>query len=391
MNQLINNCRVLPLTLIQSHYLNQFHIPHNWKRLFSSPPLADEKTIFNQFNSILTEKLAQNKNLNFNNSSPIALGFSGGIDSSALLLLLANYIATSGHKGQIHIVQVNHKLRKESTEETIIAANMIEKIKKQMGFKSNEWCHTILNIDWNNNPPNKSHIQSTARNHRYKLFHDYCTKNSIQFLFLAHHLDDLCETVLFRYSRCSGLYGLNGMKTISKRNNLFIIRPLLTINKPKLQAICLDYNCNWIEDSSNINPIFDRVRMRQVLQSIKITSFKEELLRNVFNIVQKTNYELENKTESLMKQYVQFSAYDESALISVRDLFSSPIPIPLITILFQTVTNKIKQKPNFDSYSEMKKVVQRLKSQPLSHRIQVNGCILESSALQLKVSQQVTT
>ena len=77
-----------------------------------------------------------------------------------------------------------------------------------------------------------------ARNNRYNLLTDYCIKNNILHLFIAHHKDDNLETFLSRKIAGSDFYGLKSMSKLSLYNRVNIIRPLLNFSKEML----LDYN-----------------------------------------------------------------------------------------------------------------------------------------------------
>ena len=147
-----------------------------------------------------------------------ALAVSGGSDS--LCLAYFSKIYASEFKNKIHVLIVNHKLRKESQNEAL----KVNKILKKIGIQSR-----ILN--WTGKVP-KSNIQKNARDMRYSLLSDFCIKNNIKYLITAHHLDDQIENFFIRLLRGSGLTGLSSMsESVSFSSNLKIIRPFLSFKK----------------------------------------------------------------------------------------------------------------------------------------------------------------
>jgi tRNA(Ile)-lysidine synthase len=139
----------------------------------------------------------------------VALALSGGIDSMALAMILkekkVNFVALT----------VDHGMRKESAAEAkTITAQM-----KKLGIE-----HVILKVK---TKPATSNKMEWARKERYALLLNYCTKQNIKKLYVAHHLDDQIETFFLNLERGSGLRGLSGMRATSKMQGVEIIRPLL--------------------------------------------------------------------------------------------------------------------------------------------------------------------
>ena len=124
----------------------------------------------------------------------IAVAVSGGPDSLALAYISKCYSISNNVK--VKYYHVNHKLRKESS---------LEAKKLKILLKKFDIDCKILN--WNGKKP-KSNIQSIARDKRYELIRRECLKDRNNFIFVAHHLDDLYENFVIRLLRGSGLKGL---------------------------------------------------------------------------------------------------------------------------------------------------------------------------------------
>lgn len=198
--------------------------------------------------SLLGVELSAQKNL--------AVAVSGGGDSMALAILLAEW---AGDKGiQIHAITVDHGLRAEAADE----AKFVAKTLKPYGIK-----HKILN--WEGEKPSTK-IQELAREARYKLMADYCAQKKITHLFLAHHGQDQIETILFRMAKGTGMDGLIGMRPVHVlENGLTLLRPLLTVSHSDLIATLEARKIGWIEDPSNENHKYARVRIRNIIDVLE--------------------------------------------------------------------------------------------------------------------------
>ena len=206
--------------------------------------MVNKKEINKSFTEIgLLEKYYESK--------PIALAVSGGPDSTALMFLVSK--SKKIKKNDVTILTVDHALRKESKSEV----DLVKSNAKRIGFK----CKILK---WNGVKPS-SGIQEAARKARYSLMLSWCEKNSVNQLFLAHHLDDQVETFLMRLSKGSGVDGLSSMSNITINSSISLIRPFLEIPKNKLIVIANFSKMKWISDPSNLNSSYQRSRMRKLL------------------------------------------------------------------------------------------------------------------------------
>ncbi len=185
----------------------------------------------------------------YKNQKAVAVGVSGGADSMALARLLSLWSVQSGVA--IHVLSVDHGLRVEAAAEVMQVADAVS-----------SWggvVHQIL--CWEGEKPD-TRIQEAARVARYDLMADYCAAHGITHLFLAHHQDDQAETFLFRLAKGSGLNGLAGMAFEQARGDLTLVRPLLDVAKEDLIVFSTDQNIPFIDDPSNFDTAYARVRLR---------------------------------------------------------------------------------------------------------------------------------
>jgi tRNA(Ile)-lysidine synthase len=185
----------------------------------------------------------------FERAPHLAVAVSGGPDSLALTLLLAEWAGS--RNGRIDALTVDHRLRDESTAEA-------EQVGRWLAHLPNV-THRIL--AWSEPKP-ATGIQAAARAARYRLLSRHCRDHAILHLCVAHHRDDQHETHRLRAGHGSGALGLAGMSAIRPLEGVRLLRPLLTVAKTELLALLAARNQPWIADPSNANPAFERARLR---------------------------------------------------------------------------------------------------------------------------------
>lgn len=180
----------------------------------------------------------------------VAVGCSGGGDSMALTLLLHQWCAA--REGKVTALIVDHRIRPESAEEASRVAAWLAR----RGI-----AHQVLTRP---DEPLRGNLQAAARDARYALMSRYCAKAGIPHLALAHNIEDQAETVLLRLTRGSGVDGLSAMPPVMERSELRLIRPLLDIPRARLRATLQAEEQAFIEDPSNEDEAFKRVRLRRL-------------------------------------------------------------------------------------------------------------------------------
>lgn len=187
----------------------------------------------------------------FESNPRIAVALSGGCDSLALSVLADEWARARG--GEIVALTVDHRLRAGSTAE----ARCVRAQCAEIGISHNILTRRGLKP--------KAGIQDAARQARYELLTNWCRDNYVLHLFLGHHLEDQAETFLLRLSRGSGVDGLSAMAPVQARGEIRLLRPLLGVPKARLRAVLEKRKLSWIEDPSNLDPNYARIRFRQVL------------------------------------------------------------------------------------------------------------------------------
>jgi tRNA(Ile)-lysidine synthase len=116
-------------------------------------------------------------------------------------------------------------------------------------------------LRWSGAKPRRG-IQQAAREARYRLLFQACGQRGILHLLVAHHADDQSETIAMRAARDSGADGLAGMAALLEQPQARLLRPLLAVPRERLTATLQARRVNWIDDPSNDDPRFERVRVR---------------------------------------------------------------------------------------------------------------------------------
>ena len=187
-------------------------------------------------------------NINFNNY--IVIGVSAGPDSMCLLDIIRK------KTDKIVVCHINHNVRKESiTEENFLKEYCIN---NKLLFET----MTIENYNENN-------FENEARQKRYSFYEEILKKYNSKHLFLAHHGDDLIETVLMKIVRGSNLEGYAGIKEISNVKDYTIVRPLLSYTKEDIIEYNKQHNIPYFIDNTNTDTKYTRNRYRKNILPLK--------------------------------------------------------------------------------------------------------------------------
>lgn len=181
--------------------------------------------------------------------APMGVAVSGGADSMALAWLLSRW--------RRHVVAfvVDHGLRAESADEAALVVNRLGEMRIE--------AH-VLRLA----PFPAGRMQERARVARFAALEAACAARGCIDLLLGHHQHDQDETVWMRRERLSAdvaSVGLRGIAPEALRGRVRVLRPLLSIAPERLRATLRAAALPWVEDPSNQNRRFERVRWRQDL------------------------------------------------------------------------------------------------------------------------------
>ena len=295
-------------------------------------------------------------------SQKIMIGVSGGADSLCLLFFSKCYALKNNTK--LYPVIIDHKLRKESTNE---AKNLKFKLEKNFKINCKILSKRISKIDHN--------IQSYARYLRYDLFLKECNKHKINYLLLGHHKDDLIENFFIRFLRGSGLKGLVSFnKNVIIYNGINVIRPFLSTSKKDLLEINKKTFGFFIDDPTNNDDKFLRSRIRKLLINLD----KEGLKFNKFYLTLKNL----SKSDQVIEFYVDKNILENSKyfekdkkIILNQSFFNNPEEIILRSIM--QVIKRISWKKNYPRGKKVNSLIDSIKFSNKNVKLTLSGCIIE--------------
>ncbi len=215
---------------------------------------------------------------------------SGGPDSLCLAFLSKVYSLKNKLNSRYFII--DHALRAESKNEAILTKKRLKKV--------------FINakiLTWKGKKP-KNNIQSIARSKRYELLLNQCKNSNIKHILLGHHSDDLLENFLIRMLRGSGLRGLTSFGSSNTNGNIKLLRPLTVFDKNQLVLFTKKIFGKYIQDPSNFDEKFKRIKIRNLLGSLKSEGFdKKKFLLTVQNL---------KSSDKTIKHYVQENLLNNS-------------------------------------------------------------------------------
>ena len=180
------------------------------------------------------------------NLRELGLAVSGGGDSVALL-----HLAVAAGL-PVRVVTVEHGLRAEAATE----AAEVARVCAGLGV-----AHEILRWRWDG----RGNVQDAARRGRRAVMAEWARDAGVGVVALGHTRDDVAETLVMRLARGAGVDGLAAMAGVWDEGGVQWLRPLLGFGRVELRAYLSGIGAAWVEDPSNDNLRFDRVRVRKAL------------------------------------------------------------------------------------------------------------------------------
>ena len=269
------------------------------------------------------------EDLNLEQEKYIIVGVSAGPDSMALLHYLINNLNTN-----IVCAHINHNVRKESEIEE-------EYLKEYC--KENKIIFERMKIEKYSN----NNFEAEARSKRYEFYASLLKKYNCKYLFLAHHGDDLIETVLMKIARGSNLEGYAGIKKISKfRNKYFIVRPFLEYTKKDLIEYLHKNNIKYYIDKSNNDTTYTRNRYRKnILPLLKNEDINihKKFLKYSETLLEYDNY-IKNTTKSIVNNFFKNNILDIQEFNKIDDFMKKNSIYYILNNLYNNIPNIVTEK-----------------------------------------------
>ncbi len=202
--------------------------------------LALPEYVFQQIDSVLKTK----------DLTKIVIGYSGGLDSTVLLHLVAG-LMKQFESASVLAIHVNHGAHLSAPQWADHCKSFCESLNLKL---------TISNFSLGEVQQNREAVYRQAR---YSAFAEQLSASAL--LLTAHHQQDQAETVLFNLFRGAGVSGLSAIKRLRQLANGYHLRPLLSVTQDQLAEYAQHHQLSWIDDPSNQDQSFDRNYIRHQL------------------------------------------------------------------------------------------------------------------------------
>lgn len=239
----------------------------------------------------------------------VGLAVSGGSDSMALMWLAARWAKQTFRAPRLSVLTIDHGLRAESAAEARAVADRAGRL----------GLFPVI-LEWRGDKP-QTGLQAAAREVRYGLLCRWCLDHGAEALLTAHTADDQAETFLMRLARGSGIDGLAGIRP-ELRDPMPVLRPLLTVSRARLQATLRAAHETWIEDPSNEDVRYERVRWRRALATIEAAGIPAAMIAMSAGRLERSREALEHAVAVLEAKAVRHET--DHAILALRTIEGEP-------------------------------------------------------------------
>lgn len=282
----------------------------------------------------------------------ILCAVSGGADSVAMLHILRELNEVQQLNWKIHVGHVNHGLRgKASDEDEDFVKSLAERL--QLPFHS-----TKVDV--------KSHqakARKTEEEAGRELRHDWLEKKALELqaqkVAIAHTLDDQAETILHRILRGTGLRGLKGMapiRVISRKHELFVVRPLIELERFEIESHLRERGTAYKTDLTNFDTSHTRNKIRHKLLPMIESEFNPRVKMALVKLGQTAGsfYLLLREIANEVYENTRMISGEGEVCLSVEEFSRLPPAIQTLIIdrAVKTVLGRVPQL-NFEHYLEI--------------------------------------
>lgn len=171
------------------------------------------------------------------------IAFSGGLDSTVLLHLLA----TAKPLVPLRAVHIHHGLQAAADAWPSHCQSVCDCLGVRL---------RVMRVQ----VPSGASLERGARDARYQAFAQVIGAGEV--MLTAQHREDQAETLLFRLLRGAGVRGLAAMPVHRPLAGGHLVRPLLGVSRAELEAYAVEHQLQWIADPSNADTRFSRNYLR---------------------------------------------------------------------------------------------------------------------------------
>ena len=318
------------------------------------PNIYKSRLLYQRVNKIF-KKFEKSFKINTN----FIVGVSGGPDSLALAFLTKVYALKKNLNPRYFIV--DHKLRKESTNE----ADKVKRVLKSLKINA----HVLT---WKGKKPVKN-IQSLARSKRYDFLFSKCKQLKINNLVLGHHIDDLVENFFLRMARGSGLKGLVSLGMNTQIKDINLIRPLIKFEKKDLLFISKFIFNFHVDDPSNHDVKFNRIKVRNLIKEFNNFGLDKKKIQLTIENLKGSDQSIKFYINKNKKENSIFN-HEKDELILKEKFFDNSCEV-----IFRSLSDLIHligKKPNFVRGKKIENILKRIKEGKFRKET-LGGCVIK--------------
>ena len=260
----------------------------------------------------------------------VVVAVSGGADSTALLLAIAELKQHQKLYPTICVAHLDHRLRKTSAKD----AKWVAALAQKLGFRSVIGRSKVAEEARNNS----DNLEQAAREARYAFLERTAKRINSSYVLTAHTMDDQAETVLLRLMRGSaglGLGGMEALRPVSKNSSIKLARPMLWARRVETEDYCRLRKTEFLSDEMNEDQAFARVKVRKQLLPL-MQSFNNkivEALSRTATQLREDSAVLFNDSDALLRRAAVSSEgngdgdENETAALDVKVLAAAPVAL----------------------------------------------------------------
>lgn len=296
----------------------------------------------------------------------LGLAVSGGGDSMALMHLAAGWAVQNG--AVLEVASVDHRLRPEAADE----AAMVARQAAALGLR-----HTIL--IWRD-APGQGNLQDAARRARYELLGEWARGHGLEAVALGHTLDDQGETFLMRLARGSGVDGLAAMRADWHAQDMRWLRPLLATSRQDLRDWLGAHGIEWVEDPSNDDHRFERVRARAALGALAPLGIDAPTLAATGARLARARAALSHYAHAAARRHCQTQSGDVLVARAALDL-----PDETVMRLFAHALCWVSSAPYRPRYEALADSLRHVQA---GERRSLHGCLISPEGGAVRISRE---
>jgi tRNA(Ile)-lysidine synthase len=214
----------------------------------------------------------------------IIVAVSGGADSSALLLALAELTTRKKLRLGLVVAHLDHGLRKESRADAAWVSHLAKSLGGEVAIERvNLKAVRRKGAKTGAGRPERN-LEQAARDARYAFLRKIAVKLDSTLVLTAHTQDDQAETILMRLLRGSSAEGLSGtapVRPLAAGSNVMLVRPMISwARREDTENYCIERGIDFRVDEMNHDETFSRVRVRKQLLPL-MKSFNNRIVETL--------------------------------------------------------------------------------------------------------------